>query len=69
MPKIWIERDFSRTDVTDIEEAKRRLRKLWPNAFFSEPIELGKQTVTHVRRRPRRLHELTGPDAVIVEET
>ena len=69
MPKrTWIERDFERTDVADIDDAKRLLRQLWPDAIFCEAIELGNQTITHVLRRKRRFHELTGPDAVIVEE-
>ena len=64
----WIERDFTRTDVADIDEAKSWLRQLWRGAVFCDPIELDGQTITHVHERPRRFHEATkGPDAVIVE--
>ena len=68
MTKTWIERDFTRTEVADVDDAKRRLRQLWPDAIFCEPIELHRQTITHVLKRKRALHELIGPDAVIVEE-
>ena len=64
----WIERNFTRIDVADIDDAKRLLRELWPSAIFCEPIELGNQTITHVLNRKRRFHELIAPDAVIVEE-
>ena len=64
----WIERNFRRTDVTDIEEAKRMLQQIWPDAIFFEPIELDNQTITHVLKRKRQFHDSTGPDAVIVEE-
>lgn len=68
MTTTWIERDFTRTDVADIDDAKRTLRELWPDAIVCEPIQLDNQTITHVLKRKRRFHELTGPDAVIVEE-
>ncbi|MBP90699.1 MAG: hypothetical protein CMJ64_28970 [Planctomycetaceae bacterium] len=65
----WIERDFTRTDVADIDDAKRVLQHRWPDAVFLEQIEVGTQRVMHVHARPRKGDDrFQSPDAVIVQQ-
>ena len=68
---VWIELDFTRRDFGDVNEAKQSLRQLWPDAVFSDPIEIDgtQQTAIHVREKPLGDHEaMRGPDAVIIQE-
>ena len=67
---MWVELDGKRIDVADLSEAKRIIRGQFPDAAFSEPIQVDHQRVIHVRSTSRRdpsPYEQM-PVAVIVEQ-